>query len=87
MESLLAISSILVVYSFGEYISYKTKSIVSMMFVASTIFMIGFWLGLPKTILEDSQLLGFGSLMIAFLITHMGTLMSFDDLKNNGKLF
>ncbi len=66
MESLLAISSILVVYSFGEYISYKTKSIVSMMFVASTIFMIGFWLGLPKTILEDSQLLGFGSLMIAF---------------------
>ncbi len=85
MESLLAISSILVVYSFGEYISYKTKSIVSMMFVASTIFMIGFWLGLPKTILEDSQLLGFGSLMIAFLITHMGTLMSFDDLKKQWK--
>ena len=55
MESLLAISSILVVYSFGEYISYKTKSIVSMMFVASTIFMIGFWLGLTKTILEESQ--------------------------------
>ncbi len=85
MESLLAISSILVVYSFGEYISYKTKSIVSMMFVASTILMIGFWLGLPKTILEDSQLLGFGSLMIAFLITHMGTLMSFDDLKKQWK--
>lgn len=85
MESLLAISSILVVYSFGEYISYKTKSIVSMMFVASTIFMVGFWLGLPKTILEDSQLLGFGSLMIAFLITHMGTLLSFEDLKKQWK--
>ncbi|MEW8973891.1 MAG: hypothetical protein AB2375_06800 [Tissierellaceae bacterium] len=85
MESLLAISSILVVYSFGEYISYKTKSIVSMMFVASTIFMVGFWLGLPKTILEDSQLMGFGSLMIAFLITHMGTLLSFEDLKKQWK--
>ncbi len=85
MESLLAVSSILVVYSFGEYISYKTKSIVSMMFVASTVFMVGFWLGLPKTILEDSQLLGFGSMMIAFLITHMGTLMSFEDLKKQWK--
>lgn len=85
MDSLLAITSILVVYSAGEFISYKTKSIISMMFVASTVFLVGFWLGIPRTIIEDSQLVGFGSLMIAFLITHMGTLMSFNDLKKQWK--
>lgn len=80
MDSLLAITIVLVAYAFGDFISFKTKSIVSMMFVASVVFMIGFWSGLPITIFEDSQLLGFGVLMIALLITHMGTLMSFNDL-------
>lgn len=80
MDSLLAITIVLVAYAFGDFISFKTKSIVSMMFVASVVFMIGFWSGLPITIFEDAQLLGFGVLMIALLITHMGTLMSFNDL-------
>lgn len=81
MDSLSAITIVLLIYAVGDFVSYKTKSIVSMMFIASIVFMIGFWFNLPKTILEDAQLLGFGSLMIAFLITHMGTLMSFEDLK------
>lgn len=85
MDSLVAITSILVIYSLGEFISYKTKSIISMMFVASIVFLVGFWIGIPKTIIEDSQLIGFGSLMIAFLITNMGTLMSFDQLKKQWK--
>lgn len=85
MDSLLAITIVLLVYALGDFISYKTKSIVSMMFVASIVLMVSFWFGLPKTILEDAQLIGFGSLMIAFLITHMGTLMSFEDLKKQWK--
>ncbi|MBU5311264.1 hypothetical protein KQI38_04440 [Tissierella carlieri] len=85
MDGLLAITIVLLVYALGDFVSYKTKSIVSMMFVASVVFMVSFWFGLPKTIFEDAQLLGFGSLMIAFLITHMGTLMSFKDLKKQWK--
>lgn len=85
MDGLLAITVVLLVYALGDFISFKSKSIVSMMFVASVVLMIGFWFGLPKTILEDAQLLGFGALMIAFLITHMGTLMSFQDLKKQWK--
>ena len=56
-----------------------TKSIVSMLFVASIVFILAFWNGLPATIFADSQLLGIGALMIGFLITHMGTLLSVDD--------
>ena len=85
MDGLSAITIVLSVYTLGEFVSFKTKSIVSMMFVASVVFMVGFWLGLPATILEDAQLLGFGALMISFLITHMGTLMSFEDLKKQWK--
>lgn len=85
MNSLLAITIILLVFAIGDYISSKTKSIVSMMFVASILLMVGFWFGLPLTIFQDAQLVGFGALMIGFLITHMGTLMSFADLKEQWK--
>lgn len=85
MDSLLAITVILLVFAVGDFISAKTKSIVSMMFVASVLFMVGFWVGLPITIFQDAQIVGFGALMIGFLITHMGTLMSFSDLKQQWK--
>lgn len=81
MESLLSLSFVLIVYSIGDYISQKTKSIVSMMFTASALFLVGFWLGVPETLFEDAQLMGIGSLLIGLLITHMGTLLNFEDLK------
>ena len=62
-----------------------TKSIVSMLFVASIVFILAFWNGLPATIFADSQLLGIGALMIGFLITHMGTLLSVDDFVKQWK--
>ena len=85
MNSLLAITIILVVFAAGDIISYKTKSIVSMMFIASVVFLVGFWMGLPETIFTDAQLTGFGALMIGFLITHIGTLLSFEDLVKQWK--
>lgn len=81
MDSLLAITYILVIFAIGDIISAKTKSIVSMMFVASVLLLIGFWMGIPTSLFEDAQIAGFGALMIGFLITHMGTLLNFDDLK------
>jgi hypothetical protein len=85
MDSLLAITIVLVVFAIGDFVSYKTKSIVSMMFVASVLFLIGFWAGIPATLFADAQLVGFGALMIGLLITHMGTLLSIDDLKKQWK--
>lgn len=85
MDGLTALAVILVIFALGDIVSYKSKSIISMLFVASVVLLIGFWLGLPTTIFEDSQLAGFGSLMIGFLITHMGTLLSLEDLKKQWK--
>ena len=81
MNSLIAITVVCAVFAVGDFVSAKTKSIFSMMFVASFTFLIGFWVGLPKTIFEDAGLTKIGVILIAFLITHMGTLMNFKELK------
>lgn len=85
MDGLLAITVLCIIYGIGDFVSAKTKSIFSMLFVSSVILLVGFWVGLPKTIFDDALVLGIGGIMIAFLITHMGTLMSFKDLKEQWK--
>jgi MFS family permease len=85
MDGLLALTIVLVAFAVGDFVSYKTKSIVSMMFVASVIFLVGFWMGIPATLFADAQLTGFGAMMIGLLITHMGTLLSIEDLKKQWK--
>lgn len=85
MDNLLALTVLCVIFAIGDLVSAKTKSIFSMLFVSSVILLIGFWVGLPTTIFDDAALLSIGGIMIAYLITHMGTLMSFKDLKDQWK--
>lgn len=85
MNGLLALVTLSIIFAIGDLASAKTKAIFSMMFVSSVILMVGFWVGLPSTIFEDSGLLQIGIILIGFLITHMGTLMSFKELKEQWK--
>ena len=80
MDGLLAFTVLFVIFGVGDIISSKTKAIVSTMFVSSVALLLGFWVGLPKTIFKDSALLPLGSILIGILITHMGTLMSINEL-------
>ena len=79
MDSMLALIVVLAVFTLGDIISYFTKSIVSMLFTASVIFILAFWNGLPGTVFADAQLSGIGVLMIGLLITHMGTMLDIED--------
>lgn len=85
MNSLYALTTVLIIYAIGDFVSAKTKAIFSMLFVSSAIFLIGFWNGLPLTIFEDAALLKIGAILIALLITHMGTLMNIGQLKAQWK--
>lgn len=85
MEAIISLTFILVVYSIGDIISVKTKSIVSMLFTCSVIFLIGFWLGIPTTLFETSKLQGIGGLLITLLLVHMGTMLNFKQLKEQWK--
>ncbi|PIE54444.1 MAG: hypothetical protein CSA35_05735 [Dethiosulfovibrio peptidovorans] len=80
MNGLLAITVILVAFAIGDYVSFKTKALFSMLFVTSVIFLIAFWMGLPATIFSDSGLLTIGIITMAPLLVNMGTLMNFKEL-------
>jgi len=85
MDSMLAFTIIFIVLGVGDYVAYKTKAIISMIVFSSAVFLVGFWMGLPKTIFVDSNLLPVASLMIGVMITHMGTIISIKELMRQWK--
>lgn len=85
MNGLLALTVLFLIFGIGDIISSKTKAIVSTMFVSSVVLMVGFWVGLPKTIFQDSAMLAMGSILISILIVHMGTIMNVNDIVKQWK--
>ncbi|SDY98199.1 hypothetical protein [Tindallia californiensis] len=81
MDGVLALAVVCSIFAIGDFVSIKTRAICSMMFASSAILLVGFWVGLPTSIFNDAALLGIGNILVAFLITHMGTLMDFHQLK------
>ena len=80
MLPILATFVILLIFGVGDMIATKTKAIVSMLFVASVVFMAGFWTGLfPKTMFTDSTLLGVAGVLVCMLLVHMGTTIKLRD--------
>lgn len=80
-KAIISLAFVLIVFGIGDIISVKTKSIVSMLFTCSILFMAGFWAGIPKDLFASSQLLSIGALIIPMLLAHMGTMLNFKQLK------
>lgn len=80
MNGLYALTIIMIVYAIGDIIATKTKAIISMLFIASIVFAVGFWNGLPATIFDDSSLKLFAGVTVGLLLVHMGTTIKMRDL-------
>lgn len=80
MNGLIALTIILIVYAIGDMVATKTKAIISMLFVASIVFAVAFWFGMPKTIFTDSQLQGFASVTVGLMLVHMGSTIKLREL-------
>lgn len=80
MNGLYALTLIMIVYALGDMIATRTKAIISMLFVASVVFAVAFWNGLPATIFSDSTLQAFASVTVGLLLVHMGTTIKLNDL-------
>lgn len=88
MLPILAFTVVMLIWTIGEFVSSKTKALVSMMLVASMIFLIGFSADLiPHDLIQQSGLLGLGQAVIGLIIVHLGTMMSIDDLKAQWRTF
>lgn len=86
MNAVLAFTIIMLVWAISDFISKKTKSLISSLLVASLIFLIGFKSNLlPKDILPSSSLLSLGTTVVGFIIVHIGTMISIDELKQQWK--
>ena len=85
MDAITALLIIAVVYAIGDFVSQKTKAIFSMLFVSGIIFMVAFWLGVPKTLFEDAAIVKLSLALIPVLMVHMGTLMRIKDLREEWK--
>ena len=85
MNGLVALTIIMVVYAAGDMVATRTKAIISMLFVASVVFAIGFWNGLPGSIFADSQLQTFASVTVGLLLVHMGTTIKVKELLSEWK--
>ena len=80
MSAILAAAVIFVVFAAGDMISAKTKAIVSMLLVASVVFLVGFWTGVfPTTMFADSTLLSMAGLLVTMLLVHLGTTIKLRD--------
>lgn len=80
MQPLVALLICLAIFAIGDCISTRTRAMVSSLFVASVLFLLGYWTFFPKDITTKATLQATGALAIPLLITHMGTLMSVREL-------
>lgn len=86
MDGLTAMTVICVIFAIGDFVSTKTKAMCSMMLISAVLLLVGFQTGvLPRDMFDVSLLLPVGGILIAFLITHMGTLMSIRELIDQWK--
>ena len=80
MTAILSAAVIFAVFAAGDMISAKTKAIVSMLLVASVVFLAGFWTNIfPSTLFADSTLLSMAGLLVTMLLVHLGTTIKLRD--------
>lgn len=80
MSAIAACAVIFVVFAVGDMISAKSKAIVSMLLVASVVFLAGFWTGIfPASLFADSTLLSVAGVLVCVLLVHLGTIIKLRD--------
>jgi hypothetical protein len=88
LNPVLAFVVVMLVWTVSDFVAKKTKSLLSSLFVASMIFLVGFLTGLfPEDLLASSSLLALAGVVVGFIIVHLGTMISLDDFKKQWKTF
>ena len=88
MNPVVAFTVVMLVWTVSDFVAKRTKSLLSSLFVASIIFLIGFLTGLfPDDLLTASSLLALAGVVVGFIIVHLGTMISLEDFKKQWKTF
>lgn len=88
MNPIVAFVVVMAVWTVSEFVARKTRSLLSSLFVASLIFLVGFLSGIfPDDLLASSSLLALAGVVVGFIIVHLGTMISLDDFKKQWRTF
>ena len=88
MNPVIAFVIVMLVWTVSDFVAKKTQSLLSSLFVASIIFLIGFLTGIfPEDLLAASSLLALAGVVVGFIIVHLGTMISLDDFKKQWRTF
>lgn len=85
MSDILAFTIFVLIFTIGEYVAVKTKANVDVVLFVAVVLLVGFWVGLPKTIYEASGILPMAGIIITLLIVGMGNMIDFAELKRQWK--
>lgn len=68
-------------------IAQKSKAVLSTVLAIAILLLAGFWSGiLPRSVIEDAQVTGFGNLIAGLLIVSLGTTIDFPELRRQWKV-
>lgn len=88
MNPILAFVVVMLVWTVSDFVAKKTQSLLSSLFVASLIFLVGFLTDIfPEDLLTSSSLLGLAGVVVGFIIVHLGTMISLEDFKRQWRTF
>ncbi len=74
------------IMAIGDVVSAKTKAFIPSVFVAATLFMIGFWTFIPVNVIDIPGLgMPLALMSMYLLLVHMGTMMSVRELASQWK--
>ena len=85
MSDILAFTIFVLIFTIGEYVAVKTKANVDVVLFVAVVLLVGFWVGLPKSIYEVSGILPMAGIIITLLIVGMGNMIDFAELKRQWK--
>ncbi|MCK8627484.1 hypothetical protein LNP15_04355 [Fructobacillus sp. M131] len=81
MQTVIALSVIMLFLFIGEWVSTLSKAYIPSVFVTAVLFLIGYWTIVPKNVTTTATFTpAFTTMIQAALLVHMGTLMDFKTL-------
>ena len=87
MTPISALAILLCIYAVSELIAQKTRAVFSTVLSIALILLAGFWSGLlPRTLIDDAQITGFGNIIAGILIVSLGTTIDFAELRRQWKV-
>jgi hypothetical protein len=85
MTASFAFAILVAIFAFGEIIAEKTKAVLSATLVMAITLLIAFWFGLPSNIFDTAALTAITNILIGMLITSLGSMIDFPELKRQWK--